>query len=325
MVSSLIKAAAAAVLFGSPALAELGKPTLFSDGLSPHVDSVFWEHLKPTQSTYDKWAWGWIPETCFNHANDNNVSPYDMEMYNVHYTDCDSAFVFCRHNAANLAIAEMIDLFGRLPIHERQYITNVIAVPGAGSAYETSAIVVFQGPVGTPSVFQHEVGHAVDAYHHDAQSSETDIFKNAINADTCVPDDYSNSSNTEDYTQISVLALYEIVNPGGLDPIGNWRCLQNQKNVVTRLQGDAMTPGGTCTFRWADAAIVSMGPATGNGKRAVGAKPTPNLVAGQPGVKVLPFEHSSKVTKYKNLQFNEAESAKASKFAVERRRVKFRA
>ncbi|OBT40697.1 hypothetical protein VE00_08902 [Pseudogymnoascus sp. WSF 3629] len=324
MASSLMKAAAAAVLFGAPALAGLGKPTLFSDGLSPHVDSVFWEHLTPTQSTWDRWGWGWIPQTCFNHANDNNVSPYDMEIYNVHYTDCGSAFVFCRHNAANLGIIDMIDLFGRLPIHERQYITNVIAVPGGGSAYETSAIVVFQGPVGTPSVFQHEVGHAVDAYHNSVGSSETSLFKDAINADSCVPDDYSNSSNAEDYTQVSVLALYEIVNPGGLDPIGNWRCLERQKNAVNQLQGDAMIPGGTCTFRWADAAIVSMGPATGNGKRAVGAKPTPNLVAGQPGVKELPFEHSSKVTQYKDLHFNEAESAKASNFAVERRQVAFR-
>ncbi|KFY40588.1 hypothetical protein V494_03439 [Pseudogymnoascus sp. VKM F-4513 (FW-928)] len=324
MASSLMKAAAAAVLFSSPALAGLGKPTLFSDGLSPHVDSVFWEHLTPTQSTYDRWDWGWIPETCLNHANDNNVSPYDMEIYNVHYTDCGSAFVFCRHNAANLGIVDMIDLFGRLPIHERQYITNVIAVPGGGSAYETSAIVVFQGPVGTPSVFQHEVGHAVDSYHNDVGSSETDLFKNAINADSCVPDDYANSSNAEDYTQNSVLALYEIVNPGGLDPIGNWRCLENQKNAVSQLQGDAMIPGGQCTFRWADAAIVSMGPATGNGKRAVGAKPTPGLVAGAPGVKEIPFEHKSKVTQYKNLHFNEAQSANAPKFAVERRKVAFR-
>ena len=88
----------------------------------------------------------------------------------------------------------MIDLFGRLPIHERQYITNVVAVPGGGSAYETSAVVVFQGAVGVPSVFQHEVGHAVDAYHNSVQSSSTSTFLNAINADSCVPDDYSNTS-----------------------------------------------------------------------------------------------------------------------------------
>jgi len=42
----------------------------------------------------------------------------------------------------------MIDLFGRLPIHERQWIQHVVAVPGGGNAYETSADVVFQGSVG---------------------------------------------------------------------------------------------------------------------------------------------------------------------------------
>lgn len=102
MASFLIKAAVAALLFGSPTLAGLGKPTLFSGGLSPDVNRVLWQYLVPTQSTYDKWGWGWIPETCFKHANDNNVSPYDMEIYNVHYTDCSMAFVFCRHNAADL-------------------------------------------------------------------------------------------------------------------------------------------------------------------------------------------------------------------------------
>jgi hypothetical protein len=64
----------------------------------------------------------------------------------------------------------MIDLFGRLPIHEREWIQHVITVPGGGSAYESSAVVVFQGAVGTPSVFQHEVGHAVDAYYVRAPS-----------------------------------------------------------------------------------------------------------------------------------------------------------
>jgi hypothetical protein len=131
--------------------------------------------------------------------------------------------------------------------------------------------------------------------------------------------------NVEDYTQVSVLALYEIVNPGGLDPIGNWRCLEQQKNAVNQFQDNVMHPGGTCDFRWADAAIVSMGPATGNGKRAVGAKPTPGLVAGQPGVRVLPSEHKSVVTQHKNLVFNKSESEKAKKHATLRTEVKFRA
>jgi hypothetical protein len=71
---------------------------------------------------------------------------------------------------------------------------------------------------------------------------------------------------------VSVLALYEKVNPGGLDPIGNWRCLVNQKNSLDSTIGNEITPGGTCTRRWADSTIVSMGPAAGNSMRAVRSK-----------------------------------------------------
>lgn len=46
----------------------------------------------------------------------------------------------------------MIDLFGRLPVHERQYIQHVVAVPGGGSAYMASAVAVYQGPVKVQAV-----------------------------------------------------------------------------------------------------------------------------------------------------------------------------
>jgi hypothetical protein len=69
-----------------------------------------------------------------------------------------------------------------------------MAVPGGGSAYETGGMVVFQG-TSSISVFQHEVGHAVDAYSNtDGQSSNTQEFLDAIDNDTCVPDSYANSS-----------------------------------------------------------------------------------------------------------------------------------
>jgi len=34
---------------------------------------------------------------------------------------------------------------------------------------------------------------------------------------TLIPDAYSNSNEVEDFTQVSVLSLFEIVTPGGLD------------------------------------------------------------------------------------------------------------
>lgn len=61
---------------------------------------------------------------------------------------------------------DMVDLFGRLPVHERQYIQHVVAVDGVGSAYAYAAVTVYQGPVGAPSVFQHEVSCSVSIFHY---------------------------------------------------------------------------------------------------------------------------------------------------------------
>ncbi|EJD43987.1 hypothetical protein AURDEDRAFT_114493 [Auricularia subglabra TFB-10046 SS5] len=305
----MIALAVLALAFTPKAYAALGKPVLFTDGLSPHVDASFWANLAPTQSTWDQWAWGYLPQTCFDNANGNGVSPYDMEIFNVHYTDCSVAWVFCRHHSASLSQIDMIDLFGRLPVHERQWIRHVIAVPGGGSAYESNADVTFQGPVGVPSVFQHEVGHAVDGYKNSVQSSSTSTFLNAINADSCVPDDYSNTNNVEDYTQVGVLSMYEIVNPGGLDPIGaNWRCLVNQKNALDGFQRSDMIPGGTCARRWADDTIVKMGPAV---PRSVVEKRGPVGPIPQPDGLPVPSPSRSPTTVFKNLLFNATEKVNA--------------
>jgi len=71
-----------------------------------------------------------------------------------------------------------------------------MAVPEtSGSwAYIRSAVLVFVGNVGVPSVFQHEVGHAMDAYNNAVGSSPTSTWDTAIRNDSCVPDDYSNTS-----------------------------------------------------------------------------------------------------------------------------------
>lgn len=76
-----------------------------------------------------------------------------------------------------------------------------MAVPGGGSAYEIGGMVVFQGATASVSVFQHEVGHAVDAYNNaDGSSSSTKEFLDAIDGDTCVPDDYANSSTSKPFS-----------------------------------------------------------------------------------------------------------------------------
>lgn len=88
----------------------------------------------------------------------------------------------------------MIDTFGRLPVHERQWIRHVIAVPGPAHGLEFVACVVFMGDVNFLTVFQHEIGHALDFYKNGQQSSNQSDFLAAVHADTCVPDDYANQS-----------------------------------------------------------------------------------------------------------------------------------
>lgn len=69
------------------------KSLLFSNGLSPNVDSDFWSALpsQPSEWPVDKWAWGQIPDTCYDFiANKGGVAycnPYDVEVYNVKYPD----------------------------------------------------------------------------------------------------------------------------------------------------------------------------------------------------------------------------------------------
>lgn len=91
-------------------------------------------------------------------------------------------------------------------------------------------------------------------------------------------DGYANSNEVEDYAQISVLALFEIVTPGGLDVCDTvtvssepsslavqvatggpgWRCLERQKNTLDSMHRDHLVPGGKCDRRWPDSPIVAV-------------------------------------------------------------------
>ncbi|KFX98941.1 hypothetical protein O988_04121 [Pseudogymnoascus sp. VKM F-3808] len=318
MFSSIMKAAAvASFLFSAPALAaNLGKPTLFKDGLSPHVNDKFIQYMPSTPSTNGAWSWGWIPQRCADEANraDPPLSLYDFEVFNVQYEDCEEAWIFCRHTQAQLTQSQLIDYFGRLPVHERQSVSYVIGVPGGGSAYEIGGLVVFQGATASVSVFQHEVGHAVDAYNNaDGTSSSTKEFLDAIDGDTCVPDDYANSSNVEDYTQVGVLLMYNTVVPGGLDTIGtDYSCLSKQLAVVAARQQAAMELGGTCTWRQTYGEVISMGPASGNNKRAIGPKPIMNLVPGHPLAIEKDINRGGAVTHYGEVESNKTADALAA-------------
>lgn len=66
------------------------KSTLFSDGLSSHVDNAFWTYLPSQQSVWppNKWAWGQIPDSCYDLVTTQGLcNPYDVEVYDIKYPD----------------------------------------------------------------------------------------------------------------------------------------------------------------------------------------------------------------------------------------------
>ncbi|OBT83639.1 hypothetical protein VE02_08043 [Pseudogymnoascus sp. 03VT05] len=316
MISSAMKAIIAALaVLSAPVLADLGKPVLFKDGLGPHVNTKLMAHMPSTKSTHKEWAHGTIPESCAKQGKNANppLKPSDFHIFDVHYTDCAEAWIMCRHKDAQLSINQLIDYFGRLPVHERQSVSYVMGVPGGGSAYEIGGMVVFQGNTASISVFQHEVGHAVDAYNNaDGTSSSKPIFAEALKKDSCVPDAYANTNKVEDWTQVSVLLMYDKVVPGGLNTIGaNWACLGAQLVAVANRQGAAMNLGGKCTKRLPYGKVISMGGATARGESAVDI-PVMTLVPGHPLVVEVDTNRGGEVTHFTDLTFNETEDALAA-------------
>lgn len=79
-----------------------------------------WEGLSAvlgsTESTNDNWEAGWIFESCKTEAEQRGLSASDMEVFNVHYSDCGEPWIMCRHkDVTSPTKEEMIDVCS--PLH----------------------------------------------------------------------------------------------------------------------------------------------------------------------------------------------------------------
>jgi hypothetical protein len=63
-----------------------------------------------------------LPARCKAVAQERNLNVYDIDVFNVHYDDCDAAWVFCRHHDAQVSLDQMIDNFGRMPVRLRNMV-----------------------------------------------------------------------------------------------------------------------------------------------------------------------------------------------------------
>ncbi|KAK3315069.1 hypothetical protein B0H66DRAFT_593705 [Apodospora peruviana] len=179
---------------------DLGKP-LISPPFPP-LEQNLMNALTPTQSTNDAWEWGYIPQKCKAVAEGVGFSPYDLTVFNIHYTDCsdvnsDMSRHYVYHSSPILSGVDLLQTQGfsrepdrhalplwpyagedeklYLPCRWYEYlfwltvlmIASIASLPGTTSAetYPSTGDSVYYGNVREPqkqTLWVHETAHFID-------------------------------------------------------------------------------------------------------------------------------------------------------------------
>ncbi|KAK4221920.1 hypothetical protein QBC38DRAFT_448722 [Podospora fimiseda] len=272
MASTLVTALLGA-FFLPTALAQSGpSPTLavkFPNGLNVLDSGTNGGLNAVTSSSYTKtkWAWGTLPKHCYDTASGNGYcNPYDVEVWDIKYSECNVAHTFCRCNNSPLSIDQVAQNFGRVPVGARQWIRYVSSHPAPQcSAWNGGNNMVFLGNcVNRQSVTFHEVAHSLDSWAVGSSGSaysNTQQWKNIVAMGSCVPDDYSKASWAENWAQVAVMSAYHF----NVQSIWNLQvgCMADQqgKSIEQLNNLYRRVAGQTCTRSWQNDPTVCMGPA----------------------------------------------------------------
>ena len=162
----------------------------------------------------------------------------------------------------------MIRIFGRMPVHMRQWVRHMIALPSAGTGNNAlnygSDDIKLNGKLGT-TVFVHEIGHSLDrhAFYGGRQlMSSSQRWLDAYNADAAVPDEYALTNQLENFAQNVVVALFNANVPGGVGTVQPaWRQITHQYHLIQDLIPGTIHPGGVCSHRFRNSpAVPKTGP-----------------------------------------------------------------
>lgn len=180
----------------------------------------------------------------------------------------------CYHKNSPAPLNDLVDRFGRLPVHTRQFVRHVITLPAAnGYAYNSGGNIAFFGTtLSNINVHVHEAAHSLDllnAYKDKPLSSSTKWISE-YNQDSAVPDPYAQTNQVENVAQNTVVTTYERNVPGGffgLNPDAN-RIFHQYATVDTeqREAGNLLVRGGTCTSRLPNSKAVPINGASAAAK-----------------------------------------------------------
>ncbi|KAK2592709.1 hypothetical protein QQS21_009584 [Conoideocrella luteorostrata] len=254
----LIIGSAGLVLTGTPSKPEMS-PVFPRDLLEANLLI----NLPATNSTWDYWGQGWIPQGCWDIATSHGLDPNDFTVLNVHYKDCPEIWTFCRHKDSSTSEVQMMDIFGRMPVHMRSYIRHLVATPalndGAAAFTYSSGDCVVESVPGLSTMI-HETSHSLDWHampQYSQPFSDTNVWQENYNQDSNTPTDYGRTNWMEDFAETGMVAVYDKVVPGGFGSIAaNWNQILHQYATLQGYLGDTIIPGGSCTKRFANSAPV---------------------------------------------------------------------
>jgi hypothetical protein len=202
----------------SPALASLGKSSLFPNGL--HDPLIKLDNLPFQTYTYSGVA---VPSLCISHATDAGCDTSKVQAFQANYGDCSEPWTLCRCADAQMSAETMLTRFAQVPPGVRSYVGSALAVSASScSAGSGDDFIVFNGDC-SQSVFDHESGHSLDQ-----GTSPSQEWSSALASSSCVPDDYADTSTAEDFAQVNVCYTYQ-TRVGALP--ANAACMQPQLNV----------------------------------------------------------------------------------------------
>ncbi|KAL2868793.1 uncharacterized protein BJX67DRAFT_349204 [Aspergillus lucknowensis] len=226
---------------------ELDKPALTSN--LDYLLEGNTDNLPSVGHSVASWEAGWIPQDCKDLGEGEDLAATDFEVYEVTYDDCADPWLVCRHKEAPNDISAIAETFGRVPVKIRDWVRQILVLPGANSAFATNGNLAFFGTTDeNVDVVIHESGHNLDGFAAFGENISTgEAFLAAYDADTHVPDEYARSSQAENVAQNTVVAVYDSNVPGGFPGIQpDYEAILNQYSHIKEIAGDALLPGGTC-------------------------------------------------------------------------------
>jgi hypothetical protein len=112
----------------------------------------------------------------------------------------------------------------------------------------------------------HEVGHNLNKFAYGGNYTDQNPFTAgqtwlaAYDNDTAVPDSYAQTSQSENHSQHTVIAVYDLNVKGGIAAVEpNWIAIYNQYTAIEMGLGTKLKPGGKCERRFQNTELVNIG------------------------------------------------------------------